>query len=57
MGDTPKRMCKWDKDSIRKNFPGFSETVGKPKYACLRCGRVAASKKHVCKPGSLRAKE
>jgi hypothetical protein len=53
MAGTPKRMCKWDKDLLKDDFPAFKKMVGSPKYACVKCGRVAKSKKHLCKPAPL----
>ena len=50
-GQKKKRMCKWSK--IDKDLADFKEAVLPPKYACRRCGRVARTKKQVCKPVSL----
>ena len=54
MGKAIKRMCKWDKDQIKKSFTDFQEAVGTADFACLKCGRVAAKKKKLCKPAKLK---
>ena len=53
MSDKVKPMCKWDKDKLKKDFSGFQSMVVGAKYACMKCGRVAKSKKSLCKPASL----
>jgi len=50
MSSDEKKMCKWDKEKIKKNFQDFSKAVGSADYACMKCGRAAASKKALCKP-------
>jgi hypothetical protein len=48
-----KTMCKWKAADIKKDFSGFKKRVKDAKFACLKCGRVAADKKHLCKPVEL----
>jgi hypothetical protein len=48
-----KKMCKWGKGGIEKDFDKFTDMVRKPAYACGKCGRVARVKKAVCKPVAL----
>lgn len=52
MGKT-KSMCKWSRSDINKSFDEFSKTVASPTHACGKCGRVANSKKALCKPLKL----
>ena len=54
MGDKKTRsLCEWKGKDIEKNFKAFSSLVRSPKYACSKCGRVAKSKKNLCKPIAL----
>lgn len=57
MSETPKQMCKWDKRTIRKKFAAFADAVRHPEYACMKCGRVAATRKTLCSPESLGEKK
>ncbi len=54
MASDIKRMCKWDKDTLKKNFDEFQEDVAKANFACLKCARVAATKQKLCKPKKLK---
>jgi len=42
------------KDQFEKNFDELVKIVGKPKFACRRCGRAVADKDWVCKPAKLK---
>ena len=53
MPDKPKHLCKWSKGDIEKNFSEYRKIVSKPKFVCMKCGRVASSKKFLCKPEPL----
>ncbi len=53
MADKVKKMCKWDKSRIGKNFDEFSNMVRNPTHACTKCCRVSNNKKTLCKPKSL----
>lgn len=46
-------LCKWKKDQYDKKFADLVEIVRKPKFACMKCGRVANSRKWLCKPKPL----
>ena len=45
MAKKTKELCKWKQDDIKKNFDDFSDIVRKPKFVCIKCGRVAGKKK------------
>lgn len=53
MGDKDKTLCKWKKGEYEEQFKDLRNIVGKPKYACMKCGRAAKSKKYLCKPNPL----
>lgn len=53
MGDTIKRMCKWDRKKVKKDLTGFSAAVSDPQYVCAKCLHVAHSKKRLCDPIAL----
>lgn len=48
-----KRLCKWKKEQIDKDFDKLVDVIGTPRFACRRCGRAAADKKWLCKPAKL----
>ena len=54
MGSDIKRMCKWDKDKLKKDFGEFQVDVENAGFACVKCGRVAADKQKLCKPKKLK---
>ncbi len=54
MSSDIKRMCKWDKDKIKKNFEEFQDSVGNADFACLKCGRAATDKQKLCKPKKIK---
>jgi transcription initiation factor TFIIIB Brf1 subunit/transcription initiation factor TFIIB len=53
MGDKKKKMCKWKKDDIEKDFKEYCKLIRKPEYVCMKCGRVASDKKFLCKPAPI----
>lgn len=46
-------LCKWKKDEIDEMRAKLEKIVAKPAYLCSRCARVAAKKKHLCKPEKI----
>ncbi len=46
-------MWKTDKDIIKDDFNLYTDLVQPRKYICLKCGRVAARKRNLCKPTRL----
>lgn len=46
-------LCEWKKKQIEKKFDEFADIVRDPRFACTKCGRVARTKKPLCKPRSL----
>ena len=53
MGDKDETLCKWKKGEYEEQFKDLRDIVTKPKYACMKCGRAAKSKKYLCKPNPL----
>ncbi|MFH1754348.1 MAG: hypothetical protein ABIA59_01480 [Candidatus Latescibacterota bacterium] len=51
-----KHLCKWEEDRIDK-LDAYLLLVEKPKFLYESCGRVAARKKHLCKPLQFKGKE
>jgi hypothetical protein len=49
MGEIREKMCEWEKKDIAENLADLIAIVRKPRYVCKDCGRVAASKKLLCK--------
>lgn len=48
-----KKLC--DLKKLRKKDPDrYFKLVDEPAYGCRRCGRVANSKKRLCKPEKLK---
>ncbi|MBN1517156.1 hypothetical protein JXA32_11395 [Candidatus Sumerlaeota bacterium] len=47
-----KEICKWE-SFTKSNFKKLKEIVEKPKYICLKCGRVANDKSYLCKSKSI----
>ena len=43
-----KKLCKWTKEEYKDDFEKLVKIVKKPKYVCVKCGRVAKSKKWLC---------
>jgi len=48
-----KPLCKWKSKDIEKDFKTFRSLVKGARYACQKCGRVAKSKKNLCRPVAL----
>jgi hypothetical protein len=46
-------LCGWKKDSFLKDFDRFRRIVERSRYACKKCGRVAAEESWLCKPVRL----
>lgn len=50
-----KTLCKLIGKKILKEDPAaYIGLVSKPKSVCLNCGRVANSKKNLCKPENMK---
>ncbi len=50
-----KSLCKLAGKKILKDDPSaYIDLVSKPKFICLNCGRVANSKKNLCKPENMK---
>ena len=49
-----KSLCELKK-SLKQDFGTFVSLVNDPTHVCRKCGRVANSKKLVCKPVKLKA--
>ena len=52
-----KRMCKVDRKLIDAFPDEFIDAVGKPKYICKKCLRVANDKTYLCDPVKLKKKK
>lgn len=49
-----KKICKLIKESHHdKHFDDYASLVKEPKYICKKCGHVAASEAHLCKPKKI----
>jgi hypothetical protein len=50
-----KSLCKLVGNKILKKDPAaYIDLVSKPRFVCLNCGRVANSKKNLCKPENMK---
>jgi hypothetical protein len=49
-----KHLCKWKKAERIEKLSNYRSIVEKPGFLCGDCGRVAAKKKHLCKPLRLK---
>ncbi len=47
-------MCKAKKKVLNENPEAYMKLVNDPRFLCAKCGRVANSKKNICKPVKLR---
>ncbi len=48
-------LCKLvGKKILKENPAAYIDLVSKPKLVCLNCGRVANSKKNLCKPENMK---
>ena len=52
-----QELCEWSKAQFRDHFELLERIVAKPKYVCPKCGRVANSKKWLCKAKKLSTQE
>lgn len=43
-------LCGWKKDSFLKDYDRFRRIVERSRFACKKCGRVAAEESWLCKP-------
>ncbi len=49
-----KSLCKLIGKKILKEDPAaYIDLVSKPRFVCFNCGRVADSKKNLCKPENM----
>lgn len=53
MADKSDPLCKWKREDYEARFDKLRKVVAEPKYVCVRCGRAAAKKKHLCYPEPL----
>ena len=53
MAAKDKRLCKWSHKDIDKHFKSYTDLVKKPKYVCLKCGRVAKNKSLLHEPAKI----
>jgi len=49
-----KHLCEWKKDSIAEVLDTYRKLVKKPKYVCMKCGRVSNKKKILCRSRPLK---
>jgi hypothetical protein len=50
-----KSLCKLvEKKILKENPAAYINLVSKPRFVCLNCGRVANSKKNLCKPENMK---
>jgi hypothetical protein len=50
-----KSLCKLvGKKLLKKDPAAYIELVSQPEFICLNCGRVAKSKKYLCKPENIK---
>jgi len=45
-----KTLCKMTK-TLNDDFEAYAELAKGAKFVCEKCGRAAAKKKNLCKPG------
>jgi hypothetical protein len=55
MGKAPsKKLCKLaTKKYLKEHLGEYLDIVKKPKYVCLKCGRVSRLKKNLCNPEKI----
>jgi hypothetical protein len=44
-----KKLCKWSKKRIEKDFDTYAECVAPVTHVCTKCGRGASSGSYLCK--------
>ena len=50
-----KSLCKLvEKKLLNKDPAAYIDLVSNPKFVCLNCGRIANSKKNLCKPENMK---
>ena len=52
-----KSRCAISYSDISENTREFLELVAEPRFVCLKCCRVAAKKKNLCRGKKLKEKE
>jgi hypothetical protein len=53
MAEKSDPLCKWKRESYEERFDKLRKIVAEPKFVCLKCGRAADKKKHLCEPEPL----
>jgi hypothetical protein len=53
MGTKTEPLCKWKRGDYQEHFDRLRKIVAEPKFICLKCGRAADKKKHLCEPEPL----
>ncbi len=53
MGEKAEPLCKWRREAYAERFDKLCKIVTEPKFVCLKCGRAAEKKKHLCEPEPL----
>lgn len=44
------KLCKFNHAEIQASPKKYYKLVKKPRYLCLKCGRLARKDKYLCKP-------
>ncbi len=52
-----RKMCKWKKKDLEDNFQDYCKLVAKPKYVCMKCGRVTTDASTVCKAKEIKKED
>ena len=53
MRELKKSICKLDRKAIEKWLPVIAAGARDGRFICRKCGRIAVSKKMLCKPASI----
>jgi hypothetical protein len=48
-----RKLCKWDKARIKKDYAKLKKIVGDPHFVCSKCARVSIDSSHLCRPQKL----
>jgi hypothetical protein len=49
-----KELCKVaSKKVLKHQLDDYIQLVSEPQFVCIRCGRVARSRKNLCKPKKM----